>query len=1596
MKLAASQDDGQTLEDLEALLNADEGWERWVPIAISVGMPLDITAVRERLQQRYVRFGSHDFNSARALLASLLARQANTTAETWRGLRSQLSDHFTADFLTSMEAQAFVRDGNVAGARAALEQFSEGAEGERSRRQVQMLLARFGGENDLELRRDEFKRTDETFDLEQLIRSLRENRQWLELSKYTRLLFDRAKSIDSAEQHVDAMIRAEQWRDLTEFFDTVPELIEGSTSLAQHYVQVRLSQARWTDVRDAVQSGRLPATSARQFTSHLTVLSFQWQEFNAQIEAALKEPEHYATEDLLQLATIAATIGRKSESKQITTKATEKAPEDPQALASAYFLATKTMWDDDPAPGQWLASAIELSGEEGPLQKKSLADLIELAPAWRERSDTAWASFQSGEIWLEAYAKWINGQLSHTMIGSAIGNRTEGDARKRAVIPAFSGARIPNAVVPASRCAADATSLMNLAYLGLLERLLDVYGTVMVPHSTGAWLFDEFENVEFHQPRKIEDARKLMMLIAQDKIRVCPQIPAGNGKLSRMVGDELSDLVRHAEVLQSKGESAVVIRISPVPLVNSLLEKEADLQPHGGVLRSLRCLLGTLNRQGTITQSQKTEALAFVSRVDRGWEGDDDLPVGATLLLDDLTVNYLQHLGLLQTLARSGFKLVIHQKLRTEAEAYEAMTETRQQLRNVLSKVLDFLSAGVRSGRVQVLPVPTDNWGVKDRVPCSVGDLFSLGNELDALIVDDRFFNRYSELTRNDGSKIPVHTTLDVLDHLRAIKVMTDLEWLSHRTELRRSGYALIPLSEEELGAAAETSQVKVNAIIESADLRAIRENIQLVQMRGIVNLPADAPWMTAFSGACNDFLTVTVRSAEETRMSALLQWTLGLADLVGFGESYPGDMSATRIRHIGFGAQVRLVMDSLVWDPSIARPEAVGGVIDELEWTDPQSHAWLLGYAKRMLSDLHGNLKAATDRSPEAKYVPLSLWRSISGLPKSMRSKLVDDEDWLRSLDIPFNPQLKLNVPGEPVFDRDEAWNAVSKASSGDGSSLIEDTEGKEWNIAQGGDGRVFMRVDGADRPLAFPDVEYMATESESRLRHLHQRCAELGIRESSVLELREKLERRALTPREVEQVQSFYEKHPLPLLERLKDELRSETTINALFPGDALYYENTIGAWGGEPDIADFADSHSPELGDFPFDVQLELGLLRSGHSSTVPIALFNEADVDELRRFIVARASGLDIWSLTGFIEGLLSRPDVLDSFAEELLQALTEFDRVVNRSAERIRLAGSLCKAADDRIRSAMAGKPHSPYWRRLAAMSQAAVVERALIDASASIEPFTERMEGLIGPYYWASTIDMQEEPMWAPFLLSEHQLQQELVGRVLIAWQKHIAGTPLFEKTGDRFSPILEALSECRDMIHGSLPGPAEGATTLVECPGEMIDGIDGLLNADVSAKAGAWGTLAVVGTALLLPTDVLDRLLADIVDSGVAPFAECGENQTQHTLIRLAHLAAASRNEPLSKAIIKLARDLSSIRDYGFPTYACLLVSAIAVAAISDRSRWRESLLECVGHAAFHCEDRHEAINCMAAIDGFGKADWTLRLPMAKAGAALKSVMSR
>ena len=245
---------------------------------------------------------------------------------------------------------------------------------------------------------------------------------------------------------------------------------------------------------------------------NIAIASGDWSALSTFVESEWEHRNEREPIELLRAGALAQRIGSDPRSNELIREAARKADGDAHVLAGAYEQASSAGWEDDAEIHEWLATAIERSGEDGPFQRMDMRELLEGQQSWNERIDRTWDLLITAEAPMFIAAQAARRTLLDLTLRPALRNLEEADPRKRRLIFSFAGNR-PIRRLPGKRIALDITSLLTLGLIGLLRRALEWSENVLISHTTLSWLFEERAKLAFHQPSQVKRAREVKRLM---------------------------------------------------------------------------------------------------------------------------------------------------------------------------------------------------------------------------------------------------------------------------------------------------------------------------------------------------------------------------------------------------------------------------------------------------------------------------------------------------------------------------------------------------------------------------------------------------------------------------------------------------------------------------------------------------------------------------------------------------------------------------------------------------------------------------------------------------------------------------------------------------------------------------------------------------------------------------------------------------------------------------------------------------------------------------------------------------------------------------
>lgn len=753
--------------------------------------------------------------------------------------RSDFERVFTSSFLVGLEIRALEKSGKIEAARELLRTSKGQLEDD-----ISLRLSAHLGTSTVEGRvvalREIYERTNSLNDLYSLIEALTEIGSWDTILPYAKQSFSKTGDERDARLVVDALRQTRDEDGLFAFLSSVPEMVERSLFLKRSYAWCLFREGRLPEadrLLAAIPDDRRNGDDRNLYVA-ISVESGDWERLGQFVESEWDSRRSRSSTDMIRTAGIAMEIGS-GRVLQLLSAAVDAAPNDPAILVGAYGKAVEAGYDDDQTHFAWLERAIKLSGPKGPIQAVSLKELIDMQPGWQRQVELVSDFITKGNAPLFVAAQGLQTTLTRLLLMSLSRNSAQVDPRRRSYIPAFHAASLLRGMGEAKSIALDLTTIFVLHHLAILDVVVSAFDHVTLPANTLAQILTERQKVRFHQPSRLKEAEALTKEVQRGRLKICTNFAPKDLALEVEVGGDLALLVATAA-----RDGGAVIRPAPIHRVRSLGEERANLKEAQKHVFDTHELVNALRKKGKIGEEEQQRALTYLQRHDEGWgeemRGISDGP----LYLDGLTINYLWATKLLAVVCAGWDDVYI------SAETYEQFTELdaavaeAQQAIDSIDTLRRLLQRHIALGNVVIakrrdLTVVTD----EDRSFPTMTMLAQVP-DVDVVAADDRYINQHPVLTDVRQRSVPVVTSLGILDFLKARHALSDADWRHARHRLRMAAVGLVPLEVSELKHYLDSAESLGGLLIESQELRAIRENLAVVAMAQPIDIKSEGAFI--------------------------------------------------------------------------------------------------------------------------------------------------------------------------------------------------------------------------------------------------------------------------------------------------------------------------------------------------------------------------------------------------------------------------------------------------------------------------------------------------------------------------------------------------------------------------------------------------------------------------------------------------------------------------------------------------------------------------------------------------------------------------------
>lgn len=261
----------------------------------------------------------------------------------------------------------------------------------------------------------------------------------------------------------------------------------------------------------------------------------------------------------------------------------------------------------------------------------------------------------------------------------------------------------------------------------------------------------------------------------------------------------------------------------------------------------------------------------------------------------------------------------------------------------------------------------------------------------------------------------------------------------------------------------------------------------------------------------------------------------------------------------------------------------------------------------------------------------------------------------------------------------------------------------------------------------------------------------------------------------------------------------------------------------------------------------------------------------------------------------------------------------------------------------------------PFFRRLASLAQAALIQRQVMGLGISIDHFFDWAYSIRGEQFLLQSFaDMRTEPRWPPDFAAASQMKADFLGRMIIAgeiFKNHIFAPDL---RNILFGSGPESLASHVELPKQFFPGPLEGNE---ESPLDLPEDVAKEVERQVGVDEVELSSFTVLVNAGLIFRVELKQaeLAAKALKLGDYRLANVEDRlKFIATLKGLAVVAAVSRGKPLADELRILVRRYRRDPEYTLSIDEALRVCLVASASRKDIKSWCDFVGDWLTELAF------------------------------------------
>jgi len=779
--------------------------------------------------------------------------------------------------------------------------------------------------------------------------------------------------------------------------------------------------------------------------------------------------------------------------------------------------------------------------------------------------------------------------------------------------------------------------------------------------------------------------------------------------------------------------------------------------------------------------------------------------------------------------------------------------------------------------------------------------------------------------------------------------------------------------------------------------------------MSNWLQIPKEAPWLyTTLKVFVRELKSLWKEGADLSSVTVYSNWIMEEVDIRGWAHRL-GTENGDNMVKTGRGLYILLLLTPPLEVPKDTRDAYWSWVEDEvltpIKEQYPDLYAWICEWQRRQISELADiELTGARNGTTNTTYIRSALAQAaLEQVPPLIRESLLEMKRFREEFGFKSDAVLTFGKFGVSV-QRSELFDAIRKILSGESEMEVTDTEGREWKLKnEGKEGELpILTVSRSNQRLVLPDLTALSPNTTVRLRSFGETVSDVNLPTGVRNMWHDVLLERALNDDEVDVYNTDFRDTPVQVTRSIRSEIEEgRSNTSSLVPNSRRYFERLVGSYDGSASILDYAAESGRQfirsLSEWrPYDGFL-FSLLLSSHSSLTAEIVVEKLHSEEIvRAFDFLERQGDRISQLGAIEVGLriLSEMPAIEPVIIRLVERIRDDD--VDGLASGFKLLTALFVLVDGELSRTRLLSAEPPFYRRLASLSQAALIHRQLIDSDIEIDRFCEwAFSNRGGQYYMQTLSDMRLEPRWNPDLVVASQLKAEFFGRILSAatnYERSLAGSKLYDLV---LGPGSDSIKSLSDRTRPYLPGPLEGGeNSLNNVPAEISKIIEAQLSAE---EVGPSSFIALLNTALIFQHHVDHAELAEkALKLSGHRIANVGDrSQLLGILNGLASVAATTRSSSLADELRILVRIYRQDAQYALSIEEAIRICLVAAASRRELNDWREFVGDCLTELAFGKLEGNDGVVLHIHLQHICHAVPELWLSCGRADAALKALNS-